>query len=123
VEVDVDVGRDVRVDVVEGLLPSDVEAAILACEPQVTSRTFQRLVEMALRRLGYATRREVRVADRGDGRSGRIDLVAVKGSTFIALELDRCSARKKSLAKLACFGRDAVKVVVVHEPFGGWSRT
>ena len=41
--------------------------------------------------------------DRGDGYTGRIDLLATKGSVQVAVEIDRVSAREKSLYKLRQF--------------------
>jgi DNA-binding transcriptional ArsR family regulator len=69
-------------------------------------------IEIALRGCRFQTTREVKVADRGDGRPGRIDLVAGRDNTMIAIEIDRESVRPKSLHKLSQV--DAFKLVVLR---------
>lgn len=56
-----------------------------------------------LRRAGYAVRREVHVENVGDGRTGRIDLVASKDGRVYAIEVDRKRPRKRSLRKLHAY--------------------
>lgn len=48
----------------------------------------------------YECTREVHVPDRGDNRPGRIDLVAKKLDSIVAIEFDRSSPRLKSVFKL-----------------------
>ena len=79
----------------------------------LTAGEFQTQVEGLLSGLGLSVRREVRVEDRGDGRPGKLDLVADGHGLKIALELDRLEPREKSLWKLRRF--DGVRVVVLRE--------
>lgn len=50
--------------------------------------------------LGYDCQREVYVDDRGDGRRGRIDLVAINDKHMLAIEIDQLTPREKSVFKL-----------------------
>jgi hypothetical protein len=52
---------------------------------------------------GFVVEVEVRVADRGDGQRGYIDIVASCSDGAVAIELDCRSPRAKSLAKLRQF--------------------
>ena len=65
---------------------------------------------------GFLCTREFPVPDRGDGRTGRLDLVVERGGLRIALELDRVSWRDNSLAKLRQI--EATRVVVLRESGG-----
>ena len=67
------------------------------------ARIAQEAVQEWFSQHGYACRLEVPVPDRGDGYTGRIDLLATKGSVQVAVEIDRVSAREKSLYKLRQF--------------------
>jgi hypothetical protein len=66
---------------------------------------------------GWEVVREYPVADRGDGRRGKVDLVATKkfpdGSLSWAIELDWKTPREKSLHKLQQI--DATRIVVLRE--------
>lgn len=53
-----------------------------------------------IRGLGYSVRRQVIVPNRGDGMRGRVDIVAEKPFALLAIELDRCIPRKKSIFKV-----------------------
>lgn len=64
------------------------------------SRWFEDTAYHLLRGLGFDVLRQVVVPDRGDGRRGRVDLVAYKETALIAIELDRCWPRKKSIFKV-----------------------
>ena len=59
---------------------------------------------------------EVVVKDRGDGRRGKIDLVAKKDNLIIAVEIDRLTPRQKSIYKISnypCTNR----IVVLRENY------
>jgi hypothetical protein len=56
--------------------------------------------------------REHRIADRGDGYAGKVDLV-VSHPVKLALELDRASPRQKSLDKLRVLAHDGYAGVVL----------
>ncbi len=60
----------------------------------------QAMVKEHLEARGFDVTPEAPVADRGDGRPGRIDLLAKSAETTIAIEIDRLSPRTKSLVKL-----------------------
>lgn len=60
--------------------------------------------------------KEVYVPNRGDGRSGRIDIVYKKNGKIIAIELDRIVPRKKSIFKLKLFNSDE-SYVITRSPF------
>lgn len=64
------------------------------------AKAFSRSLQDSLIRFGWALERERRVTDRGDGRYGQVDLVATKDRETVAIELDRHSARRKSIIKL-----------------------
>lgn len=51
--------------------------------------------------LGFQCQSEYWVADRGDGRRGRIDIIAHNDHMNMAIEVDNVSARKKSFVKLS----------------------
>lgn len=61
---------------------------------------FSKRVESELKKQNLYFKKEVTVADRGDGRKGRIDIVAWADGITYAIEIDRLSPRKKSIYKL-----------------------
>ena len=63
---------------------------------------------------------EYEVHDRGDGRTGRIDLIAFRDGNCICIEVDREVPRKKSIRKLRETGYPGY--VVLRDPRHGWSR-
>lgn len=85
------------------------------------ARAAQEEVASWLEGRGYSCTLEVPVADRGDGRTGRIDLVAERGGNRVAIEIDREKPREKSLFKLRQF--DCAKVVIVRNGTGKGNRT
>lgn len=85
------------------------------------ARAAQEEVASWLEGRGYSCTLEVPVADRGDGRTGRIDLVAERGGNRVAIEIDRETPREKSLFKLRQF--DCAKVVIVRNGTGKGNRT
>src|SRR5712692_9641792 len=62
---------------------------------------------------------EVRVPDRGDGRSGRVDLVARRPGLTLAIEIDKAAPKPKSIIKIRQIP-DAVRVVALRGVDGGW---
>lgn len=104
-----ELSREVEVIVIDGLFPGDMFGALARMTPRGDSRTFQRLVELEARRLGFVVERDVRVSDRGDGRSGKVAVVACRGEDVIALEL---SDRAKSWAKLEAFRGATARAIV-----------
>ncbi|MCK9320000.1 hypothetical protein [Methanoculleus sp.] len=68
-----------------------------------------------LENLGFECQKEYRVPDRGDGRSGRIDIIAFKGNLQIAIEIDRLSPRAKSIYKLKELPDGFIKCVICRK--------
>lgn len=75
---------------------------------KMNSREFHCLIESLLEKHGELER-EVFVKNRGDGRTGRIDLVFTYEGVKYPIELDRKSARYKSIFKIR-----------EYSPFGGF---
>ncbi len=82
----------------------------------VPAGKFQDKIRDFLVDTGFSVKKEVRVQDRGDGRTGRIDLVAEKGGFIIAIEVDRFSPRKKSIYKLLHYPA-SLRIVIQRSPF------
>ncbi len=80
-----------------------------------TAEELHDAIEADLRAIGWTVVREWEVPDRGDGKPGRIDLVATAPAR-IAMELDNKSPRVKSLFKLRQF--DGARVVVLRDDPG-----
>jgi len=78
----------------------------------VNARSTQVRVMNALSRDGWKVRWEKPVKSRGDGHSGRIDIIAVKDGKTVAIEVDRNCPRQKSIAKLNC--GDWIKVIALR---------
>lgn len=70
------------------------------------ARTAQFQTVNYLRKKGFDVHIEHRVPNRGDGKLGRIDIIAEKGEEILAIEFDRSNPRKKSLFKLENFDCD-----------------
>ena len=66
------------------------------------ARSFHNAIEHALKKRGWTVIREFQIRNGSDGCSGYIDLV-VTHPIRMALELDRNSPRKNSVAKLSRF--------------------
>ncbi len=69
-------------------------------------------VQQSLIDRGFDVRRSYPVADRGDGREGRIDLVATRGSLRVAIQCDNLKPRKRSFIKLRQV--DAIRIVLLR---------
>jgi hypothetical protein len=93
-------------------LPEGVREAIDSASGESAS-AFHDDVERNLARTGWACSRELTVGDRGDGRPGRIDLVAEKDGLALGFEFDRVSPRAKSAVKLRQF--EGIRVIVVRD--------
>lgn len=94
------------------IVPRDFDDLCGICVTD-NARAAQKEVASWLKGRGYSCTLEVPVADRGDGRTGRIDLVAERDDIRVAIEIDRESPREKSLFKLRQF--DCAKVVIVRD--------
>lgn len=69
---------------------------------EIEATAFEKTVADSLRQWGEV-RTQVRVPDRGDGRGGRIDLVADAFGVEFPIEIDRVSARTKSIFKVSSY--------------------
>ena len=78
---------------------------------KLSSKEFSDLIVSKLK--SGVVSKEVFVHDRGDGHSGRIDLVqSFEDGKTIAFELDRIKPRKKSIFKLKTYGATESYVIV-----------
>ena len=80
-------------------------------------------IESHMTTAGFKVRQDARIANRGDGRSGTVDMWCERGSRgedggpgaeFVAFELDGAVARDRSLMKLLALGRGMHRVVVLR---------
>lgn len=79
--------------------------------------TFCDAVANAITSQGYAILRDVVIDDRGDGQSGRVDIVVLKESTpWLGISIDRTKPTVKSAKKLSEF---PVGLIVLRE--SAWS--
>lgn len=81
---------------------------------KLSSKEFSDLICSYLKK--GQIQKEVFVPNRGDGRSGRIDLVYRIDNKIIAFELDRLSPRRKSIFKLKEFNADE-SYIITRSPF------
>lgn len=103
----------------EGTFPQDVVERISRLPTDLDAAAFHAATESALASLGFTCQREARVADRGDGHEGRLDLVAERRGSRIAFELDDRTPRRKSIAKLAGATDCHFRAVVLRCPADG----
>jgi hypothetical protein len=85
---------------VEGVREELVFKALDSIREEHGSRWFEDTACHLLRGLGYMVSRQVIVPDRGDGLRGKVDIVAAKPFVLLALEIDRCTPRTKSIFKV-----------------------
>lgn len=78
------------------------------------ARKAQEAVASYLETIGFDCRLEIPVENRGDGKAGRIDIVAIKDGMTAAIEIDRGSVREKSVFKLSQM-EGAIKVAIVRD--------
>ena len=65
-----------------------------------SAREFYHAVKSKLEEAGWHVETNLRVDNRGDGRAGFVNMRATKGGYTTGIELDRSSARAKSVTKL-----------------------
>jgi hypothetical protein len=87
--------------------------------PKPPAAAFQDSIELYFKQAGYETEREVPVPNRGDGCTGRIDLLARRGPEIVAIECDCGRPRRKSEEKLLAFPATQ-RLIVLREPAGGF---
>ena len=77
---------------------------------------FEDIIVKELKANGMEVERQVWVDNRGDGRRGKIDLVAYFKGEKIGIEVDRKKPRKKSIFKLEQLECDK-RFVIIRSPF------
>ena len=80
-------------------IPPTIYTAVKASD-RTTAKSFQTTIKAALEAAGYKVQKEYVVHDRGDGKTGAVDLVIYDADGLIGIELDNYNPRKKSLFKL-----------------------
>lgn len=63
---------------------------------------------------GFEWKAEIPAAERGDGHSGRVDLIAERGNEKYAIEIDRTNPREKSIFKLRQFDDSFTKIILLR---------
>ena len=107
------------------LLSSEMIREMLSLEEgdygELSASNFEQICSERLARYGTVIR-QVKVPNRGDGRSGKIDMVFQYNGESIPIEIDRCTVRGKSLFKVTnynpqnafCITRSPFKILQVH---------
>lgn len=103
------VGKRGGVIVVDGVISDELLDALDTESLLESARTTARVLVTTLSDLGYIVRSGAPVADRGDGRGGRISIVAERPGERVAIET---SERAKSRVKLASFPGATARVIV-----------
>lgn len=99
---------------IDGVIKGDVVIALEAVS-DTRAYTFHMKSIAALKSLGFEVRKDVVVPNRGDGRKGLIDIIAVRGSEVLAIELDWHTPRLKSLFKIQHYKSATGRAVVCRE--------
>lgn len=109
-----------RIVYLQGSLTDEL-ADLLTSLPLCDAGRFHHLAACGMEKQGWKVKRNFVVPNRGDGRRGKIDIVARRESECVAIELDHVEARAKSLFKLRNFTEATARLVVVryHEPTKG----
>lgn len=109
-----------RITYQQGSVAEDLQRLLLSL-PLCDAGRFHHLAACGMEKLGYWVKRNYLVADRGDGRRGKIDIVAKRGEEVVAIELDHVEPRAKSLYKIQNFTAATTKLVVCRYdgPTGG----
>ena len=95
-----------------GNVPDDLIILSYLLTPTEKAWEWHDYVQKEIRKLGYETRREVFVYI-GNGKTGRLDLVAKKDGIEIAIELDYRVPRKKSVLKIKTY---KIGMVLLRDP-------
>jgi hypothetical protein len=97
---------------------SAIAAHLAALTPDTSTKpAFCDALAVAITRLGHEVNRDVKIDDRGDGRSGVIDILVMQaGLPWLAIVVDRTQPTRKSAAKLSEF---AGGLIVLRE--SAWS--
>lgn len=115
-----DIERDVEIDVTPDAIASDPNGRAQDFISGMEHHTWladatglHNEVQAYMEKHGYMCTREYPVADRGDGRPGRVDLVAEQGDLKLAIEIDAANPRAKSSVKLIQV-ENAVRIVLLR---------
>jgi len=81
----------------------------------IEAKEFEKFICSFLEKHGKVSR-QVKVPDRGDGRSGRIDIVFEYRDELIPIEIDRKTPRIKSVYKVRSFNSTNA-FILVRSPF------
>jgi len=82
---------------------------------EMKAREFENLVSLELEKHG-TVKRQVIVPNRGDGRRGRIDLTFKAHQVEYPIEIDRKSARQKSIFKVKSFDQNRA-FIILRSPY------
>lgn len=108
-------GKERKKNITYPIVPPDV-FEISGLRVPDDARGAQEQVKAWLEEKGFSCQLEVKVPARGDGRTGRLDILATRGSTKLAVEVDRGSPREKSIFKL--LDNDFAKLSLVRNGEG-----
>lgn len=65
-----------------------------------------------LKAMGYQVKRDYLIQNRGDGRRGKLDVLATRDDEVIALELDHATPRRKSILKVNNCPNATARIIV-----------
>ncbi|MDH6372796.1 hypothetical protein M2444_004625 [Paenibacillus sp. PastF-3] len=80
--------------------------------PTLNAKETQTKITSFLKKKGWSCKNELFINDRGDGKKGRVDIVAHKDGITLAIEIDRLHPRKKSILKLQ--GINAYRILILR---------
>src|SRR5450631_1550830 len=81
----------------------------------ISAKPFEEIICAALLKAG-AVKRQVKVANRGDGRRGYVDFVLIVAGEVVPIEVDRRTPRQKSIFKVRLINPENA-FVVTRSPF------
>jgi hypothetical protein len=90
----------------------EFKRVIQSCQITDEARAAQAQIAKCLEDNGYNCVLEFPIADRGDGRRGRIDILAEKNGLKFAIEFDNAACRNKSVFKL--LQTDFLKIILLR---------
>ena len=92
----------------------DLKAVLMSSEFSDNAAECHNEVISLMQSHGFVCQREYPVDNRGDGHGGRIDIYASRDDRLYAIEIDRNSARDKSVFKLAQLSDEVVKIILLR---------
>ena len=100
-----------------GQWTEEVVYLLRSCPSYLKAKAFENRACDLLVSRGWKVVRQYRVKDRGDGKSGKVDIVAYKRRLKAAIELDRIHPRKKSIFKVRQVPGATFRLVFCREHF------